>query len=507
MPEFDTHDLDSLAGAMYFIVGRGTEGGPSPYHLSIAGITVRSAEPEWGELEHLVGNSGYSLGSIQVDLGQRGTWPLGATEPKPLQHGQMTYVDALIAEVAQYAEKHHLKFTSDRSKLRADLLTHGNGERHRSKLVYIDTDTRDAFNTWASSKNGQKWIHRNIDYPQIRNATRSALGILDTDGRNIAEDHRLEAVALLVKTINQMPSKLTQLRQVLRDGGDYGDLAAEASRMSHESKNYDGPKAATLARRYLDSYGDMVKAAALDRVHAQVASVDFDPYTAAANPDFQEALGVLGQVPRVHVLRQGARGGEVASIQADLAQMGITDDRGRVLRPDGAFGPSTREAVESFQRAHGLPADGRVGAKTLHALQEAVRPREASLADRSHPGFALFCQALEGVHLIDAKCGRTPDAWSDNLAGSLATAAHAQGLVRIDQVVLGENATRAFAVQEDPGSPFKRVAFVDVLPAIGKPLAQSSAEFRVMEPGMPRQAHEAASLQASAQPVLSDMQR
>ena len=87
MPGPDTHNIDALAGAMYFIVGRATEGGPSPYHLTIAGITYRGKEPNWGKVEKVAANSGYSIGTIQVDLWQRGTWPLGATESAPLKPG------------------------------------------------------------------------------------------------------------------------------------------------------------------------------------------------------------------------------------------------------------------------------------------------------------------------------------------------------------------------------------------------------------------------------------
>jgi hypothetical protein len=39
----DTRDAESLAGAVYFIVGRGTEGGPASYRLSIAGLIDQSA--------------------------------------------------------------------------------------------------------------------------------------------------------------------------------------------------------------------------------------------------------------------------------------------------------------------------------------------------------------------------------------------------------------------------------------------------------------------------------
>ncbi len=44
----DTHDLDATSGAVYFAVGRGTEGGPASYHLAIAGITQGVTEPHWG---------------------------------------------------------------------------------------------------------------------------------------------------------------------------------------------------------------------------------------------------------------------------------------------------------------------------------------------------------------------------------------------------------------------------------------------------------------------------
>ena len=40
---------------------------------------------------------------------------------------------------------------------------------------------------------------------------------------------------------------------------------------------------------------------------------------------------------------------------------------------DGRFGPLTKAAVAGFQRAHGLPAQGVAGSRTLHALRLAAR--------------------------------------------------------------------------------------------------------------------------------------
>jgi N-acetyl-anhydromuramyl-L-alanine amidase AmpD len=65
------------------------------------------------------------------------------------------------------------------------------------------------------------------------------------------------------------------------------------------------------------------------------------------------------------VLRAGASGRHVETLQAELARHGFA------IAVDGRWGPITTRAVRSFQRARGLKADGVVGPATWRALGEA----------------------------------------------------------------------------------------------------------------------------------------
>ena len=67
----------------------------------------------------------------------------------------------------------------------------------------------------------------------------------------------------------------------------------------------------------------------------------------------------IGDSPRP-VLRRDARGALVKELQAKLG-----------LPEDGIFGPNTEAKVRAFQQAHGLTADGVVGAKSWAALDGA----------------------------------------------------------------------------------------------------------------------------------------
>jgi hypothetical protein len=117
--------------------------------------------------------------------------------------------------------------------------------------------------------------------------------------------------------------------------------------------------------------------------------------------------------------------------------------------------------------------------RTSHAHDgQSLQPPQPNLADATHPGNGMYLQALDAVHRLDAQHGRAPDQRSDNLAGTLATAAHHNGLTRIDHVLLSKDADRAFAVQGDLNSPLKRFIDVHVVQALDTPIAQSSVQWQ-----------------------------
>lgn len=189
------------------------------------------------------------------------------------------------------------------------------------------------------------------------------------------------------------------------------------------------------------------------------------------------------QAPHPNIRRQGDHGADVGQLQGDLAALGFTARDGGPIHADQRFGPRTREAVEAFQQAHGLRADGVAGPATLSALSEAkTRPQAGAQApvpdmlDARHPAHGIYVQAYSCVAKIDDEQGRTPGAHTQAFAGSLTSAAAMAGFHRIDHVALSDDANRGYAIQGDLNSPFKRYVEVDVMQAIQTPLAQSSQE-------------------------------
>ena len=514
MPTIDTRDREVLEGAVYMVVGRGTEGGAASYHLSITGVTVGRSDPYWGDIGHVQANSGYTLGAIQVDLGQRGTMPVGAISNRPLMPGESTYVDAIIEQSSAYASQNGLAYTGDLKQLRSDLLSHGDGIGKHSSISFIDEGTRDSINAWASSEQGKQWIHRNMDYPQIRNATDIAVSLMDTYGKNIPEEHRFETLCILAKTANQIPGKLDTYKEVLEKGGTYDDVLDQAKAIHAKYGYYGGVKAAELAGTYQAAYADPSIAERLDRANTKVSSETFNPATEAGDEDIAQALRTIGQAARdgrgAH--SHNISNDDIKQLQGQLNQLGYTDTRGHALEADGVMGPSTRAAVEAFQRDHGLDPDGVVGPKTSAALIEATEPVASHaqvplcptrLDDPTHPDNGFYLRTRDLVYRLDQDHGRTPDHHSDQLASALTVQARADGLQRIDQVALSQDASSLWGAQRPPGARdhfFDQLCNVNTVQGMNTPMEQSGAQWpQAMQQFQERQEQAQAQQQANRQ--------
>lgn len=404
---------------------------------------------------------------------------LGSTSDRPPKAGEKTYVDAIIEQSSAYAHANGLKYTNDLDGLRKDLLSHGDGQGKHASIHFIDTNTRDSINAWASSGEGKQWIHQNVDYPQTKSITESAVSLVDAYGKNIPADHRFETFCILAKTENQIPGKMAGFEKVLRDGGNYDDVLQHAYKLHAAVKFYDGLKAAAVAEAYEKEYGAPGKKEALDRAQMKVGSSTYDPSTEKNDPDIKEALRAIGETAPTHshrasgsLLEQGVHSQAVSTLQIELGALGYTDSKGQPLKPDKRFGPDTRAAVEAFQRDHHLTIDGVAGPKTLAVIHQQTQAAKTSGLDSpSNPDHALYAQAKKAVHDLDKRQGRISDQHSNNLAAALTFAARHDGLNRIDQVALSEDGSRAFAVQN---GVFKQFAQVQTAEAVNTPMAQST---------------------------------
>jgi peptidoglycan hydrolase-like protein with peptidoglycan-binding domain len=189
------------------------------------------------------------------------------------------------------------------------------------------------------------------------------------------------------------------------------------------------------------------------------------PPAAHAPPTAESTAGAM---------RKGDEGTHVQAMQESLKRLGYRDEHGHELKPDGHFGAHTKAALERFQEANHLHKDGVAGNDTMAALGK-LNHAGPRLDSSDHPANGLFNQARDAVHKLDAQHGRAPDHQSSQLAGSLTAGAAKEGLTRIDHVALSDDASRAYAVQGELDSPFKRVAEVQTQQAMSTSLEQSTA--------------------------------
>ncbi|MDR6843251.1 XVIPCD domain-containing protein [Pseudoxanthomonas sacheonensis] len=188
------------------------------------------------------------------------------------------------------------------------------------------------------------------------------------------------------------------------------------------------------------------------------------PAVAAAQPGKNDGDGVL---------RHGEKSESIRQLQDTLNNFGYRDKDGRALREDGGFGDRTKEAVQSFQQAHGLKADGVAGPQTLEALKKSQSA--PLLSDSRHPDNALYQQAVKGLEQLGPQAFKSRQEL-ENAAGATVFEAKASGLTRIDHVLQSTNGTGLFAVQGAPNDPAHNRVHLDKAQAAAEPLEKSTAQ-------------------------------
>lgn len=115
--------------------------------------------------------------------------------------------------------------------------------------------------------------------------------------------------------------------------------------------------------------------------------------------------------------------------------------------------------------------------KNRGPLQWMLSEENRGMDDPLHPGNGMYRQAYSGVEALNAKHGVAASERDRDFAGAIAANAKAQGLDRVDHVILSDDGSKTFAVQGNLQSTHgldRQIAQMQTTDALSTPLAQSS---------------------------------
>lgn len=113
-------------------------------------------------------------------------------------------------------------------------------------------------------------------------------------------------------------------------------------------------------------------------------------------------------------------------------------------------------------------------------LQKLLSEETRGLDDPQHPGHDMYRQAYGEVESLNAKHGVASSARDKDFAASIAVGAKAQGLDRVDHVLLSDDGSKTFAVQGNIQSAHgldRKIADFQTADALNTPIAQSSSDW------------------------------
>ncbi|MGJ7542707.1 XVIPCD domain-containing protein [Variovorax sp. LT1R16] len=468
----------------YFAVGVSLEGSIGgrdvSNHLSFAG------KEHGGTQLEPVGNSGYSLGTLQTDLG---------AHPEVAQ--------ALVSSFQAWAKKQHPDWVLNEKQVQqtvADLGRNGNAIRAEAGRP-LDPSVKPHLDAFLTADAGKTFVHerdeRQIDRLMRPDSTLARLQATPLYQRSSHEDQaRLSTIALKLENQTGGDGERWKKGVVVRSG-------------LLESIDKDGLKSVDDVRNWVnehlpkyvgngvdhalrgtetflrlertDPQSDLNRAWQSVKVNATVnpgsldANSDQGKYYAAVKDQFLHS-GVQ------HLAKRGVHSADVAELQTKLTKLGYTGSDGKPPTADGHMGPGTRHAVKAFQHDNHLKEDGVAGRNTLKAIDVKLREQTLASPSRQEPGIQdspLFKQAQNALQKIDAQFGRKPDQLTDNAAAAVAVAAQKAGLTRIDHLELGgPDNSKLFAAQGKLGTAHSKVIDVLTVEAMYTPITQSARAFQ-----------------------------
>lgn len=226
MPGLTEKELQAIA---YYAIGVSSEGGDVAYRLSLAGKTLHESGGK--VMLEPAGNSGYSIGELQTDLGQRKpvatslasafqSWALDNRPDWAMTDRQSSQLAAALSR-----DGHHIRdpnYTADARKYAA--------EHHLNHSYYPDgqlpkagTDIDQALkvriNTYLASDAGKVFVHEHDKAQVDELMRRTAAQLVDAPVyRNAPVDEQAKIFSIVAKAYNQRPALANDIIDELRHG-------------------------------------------------------------------------------------------------------------------------------------------------------------------------------------------------------------------------------------------------------------------------------------------------
>ncbi|MCC4608774.1 hypothetical protein LL967_12940 [Xanthomonas campestris pv. zinniae] len=513
-----------LRATLYFAVGVSSESGYAAYQLEVAGDNLSTPLLEPAD------NSGYTIGTIQTDLGQhyQPNMPNGENVPRDLVNAYQQW--------AQGQQQDLVLSQQQVDQTIADLGRNGRAIRVDAGRP-LDAEVKSKLDTFLSSNEGISWVHQR-DVAQIDKLMDRAIAPLQRSDvyQNVSLDDQVRLATMVGKAYNQNETRtapmirnieanqyhsLADVSPAIDDlnpratgRGDYleagRDKALEGADVVNALRNADSrsPLAAAWTNVVANPLVDPTKlnapqagqnlaheyhtvknlflhynraeefVSALDRgATYQNASTDRADPTRFNGAGFYAAgndLVTWDKTGQGHAFLNGAWSGVERQSLA------------RVRNDDGTTDLNINENGQARRLLHIDP-----NANTLRGVeaparpaphdQQPVVPRHSTLHPSQDP---LHRQAEDAVRRLEQGLGREYDDNSARLAASSAYLAKENGLTRIDHVVLSENSKSVrqgenlFVVEGALNDPAHKMAHMKTNDAIAQPVEQSLAQLQ-----------------------------